>query len=61
MGEGEPGQAHQEREGCVYKPDKAESSDFAGVVFQLDLEAGHGGDYRCDGAAALRANRLTLD
>jgi len=59
LGKSEPGQPFQARVGGIHDPDDAQCANFAGIVLQLELEAGNGRDDGCARTPALRANRLT--
>jgi hypothetical protein len=61
MSKGKAGEAFEQGIGGVKQPDQAEGAHFTCVLLQLKLEAGDGGNYGRDRAAALRADRLTWD
>jgi hypothetical protein len=56
VGEGQAGDSRHQGNGSVDEPDDAERPHLAGVVLQLELQAGHRGDRRHCRAATLWAD-----
>jgi hypothetical protein len=58
LGDGQADYSEGHRQSRPHKPENPERLNLAGVTFQLELKAGHGGNRRRDRTAALRAEPL---